>query len=195
MANFRAIHRVGSSLVRYLNSAFALAAPVTPPVQFQLVSSGELNEPGDRSNVVTLYLYRVTNDPFTRNLPAVNAASDDEVPLSLSLHYMLTVWSSSAQQEHLILGWVMRELYTHQALTPSDLLPDADWDPGEIIQLVPSEIATEDMMRIWDALEPGYRLSVSYTARVVRIDADAPADALPAVARRLTANANAERPA
>ena len=28
-------------------------------------------------------------------------------------------------------------------------------------------------MRIWDALEPPYHLSVSYIARVVRIDLDA----------------------
>jgi hypothetical protein len=38
-------------------------------------------------------------------------------------------------------------------------------------------------MRIWDALEPSYRLSVSYIARVVRIDGDA-SRGLPVVATR-----------
>ncbi|HPE04331.1 MAG TPA: Pvc16 family protein, partial [Thauera sp.] len=33
-----------------------------------------------------------------------------------------------------------------------------------------SELPTEDLMRIWDALSPSYRLSVSWVARLVRID-------------------------
>ncbi len=40
------------------------------------------------------------------------------------------------------------------------------------------------MMRIWDALDPAYRLSVPYVARVVRLDPDAFVDASPVVAAR-----------
>jgi hypothetical protein len=40
------------------------------------------------------------------------------------------------------------------------------------------------MMRIWDALDPGYRLSVSYIVRLVRIDPESSADAKPVVASR-----------
>jgi hypothetical protein len=179
--------------VRYLNSAFALATPFTPAFTFQLVSSGELNEDTERLNVVTLYLYRVTVDPFARNAPSPDA-SQGQVPLSLALHYMVTVWSNSAQNEQLVLGWVLRELYEHQVLTPSDLVPDADWEPTDVIQLVPSELSNEDTMRIWDALEPGYRLSVSYTARVVRIDPALVPDGRVVVARRFDAGKNVEPP-
>jgi hypothetical protein len=42
------------------------------------------------------------------------------------------------------------------------------------------------LMRIWDALEPSYRLSLSYSARVVRIDPDAVPGGLPVVARNFT---------
>jgi hypothetical protein len=39
-------------------------------------------------------------------------------------------------------------------------------------------------MRIWDAIAPFYRLSVSYIARVIRIDADESETGLPVVATR-----------
>jgi hypothetical protein len=98
---------------------------------------------------------------------------------------LLTIWADSAAAEQTILGWVIRELYTHEALSQSDLTPAAGWGPDDIIQVIPGEISNEDMMRIWDALEPKYHLSLSYVARVVRIDADTQLDGLPVVARRL----------
>jgi hypothetical protein len=39
-------------------------------------------------------------------------------------------------------------------------------------------------MRIWDALEPPYRLSVSYVARVIRVDTDPVPVGQPVVAAR-----------
>lgn len=40
------------------------------------------------------------------------------------------------------------------------------------------------MMRIWDALESKYRVSVSYVARAVRIDDESHSLGKPVVARR-----------
>ena len=55
-----------------------------------------------------------------------------------------------------------------------------------MIQLIPAELSTEDIMRIWDALEPSYRLSVSYIARVVRIDSTRVEQVRPVVATRFS---------
>lgn len=184
---------MGSSLVQYLNSAFSLSPPLATTIHFELASSGELNANTTRSNVVTLYLYRVTVDPHSRNAPSSDG-SETRVPLPLALHYLLSVWCDGAQDEQLVLGWVMRQLYEHQVLTPSDLMPDAAWHPSDVIQLVPSELTTEDMMRIWDALDPAYRLSVSYTARVVRLDPDSGTEHRPVVARRLSVDPENRRP-
>jgi hypothetical protein len=41
------------------------------------------------------------------------------------------------------------------------------------------------MMRVWDALDPAYRLSVAYLARVVRIDREPISAGRPVVATRL----------
>jgi hypothetical protein len=104
----------------------------------------------------------------------------------LDLHYLLTVWADSAAAEQTILGWVVRELYTHEALSQSDLTPAGGWAADDVIQVIPGEISNEDMMRIWDALDPPFHLSLSYIARVVRIDPDVVATDLPVVARRLS---------
>jgi hypothetical protein len=109
---------------------------------------------------------------------------EQQAPLGLDLHFLLTTWAGNAQDELLPLAWAMRQLYLHPILDASSLSPEAGWGSDEVIQIIPSELPTEDMMRIWDALEPPYRLSVSYIARLVRLDPDAIEQAAPVVATR-----------
>lgn len=185
MANHRAIISVGDSLVTYLQNAYPAQLRADFPCTFQLVSSNELNVSyQDFGTAVTLYLHRVAVDPYLRN--TVNTdPSKRVVPVSVDLHYLLTIWADTALAEQTILGWVIRELYTHEALSQSDLTPAGGWSPDDVIQVIPGEISNEDMMRIWDALEPPYHLSLSYIARVVRIDPAEIPDSTPVVARRL----------
>jgi hypothetical protein len=187
MANYKAIISVGDSLVTYLRNAYPEELRTRFPCNFQLVSSNELNRPSqDFGTAVTLFLHRVTMDPHLRNTTERTSKLGQRVPISLNLHYLITIWSDTALAEQSILGWVIRELYSHEALSPSDLTPDGDWAPDDIIQVIPGEISNEDMMRIWEALHPDYHLSLSYIARVVRIDPDLVPDALPVVARRMS---------
>jgi hypothetical protein len=185
VANHLAVVSVGDSLVTYLQNAYPQDLRVQFPCNFQLVSSNEINtQSHDFGTAVTLYLHRVTMDPHLRNSVVRTGLHRELVPLSLDLHYLLTIWADKALAEQTILGWVMRELYTHEALSQSDLTPAGSWKPDDIIQVVPGEISNEDMMRIWDALDPPYHLSLSYIARVVRIDPAAAITGLPVVARR-----------
>jgi hypothetical protein len=73
------------------------------------------------------------------------------------------------------------------------LSSDGDWDPTESIQLVLADLSLEDILRIWDALGPKYRLSIAYVARVVRIDRTA-IPASPVVATRFTLEQNGAMP-
>ncbi len=191
MTNPRAIHTVGASLVTFLEKAFeSEGAQVTgiSSCDFRLLSSGEiagLDEPtGLTLPTVSFYLFQVTVNEFLRNVRRVSGTSGPDVPLPLDLHYLLTVWSDNAEQEHVLLAWAMRELYVRPVLDGSLLHADANWFPGDVVQIVPADLKTEDMMRLWDALKPSYRLSVAYIARVVRIDPDAGAQARPVVAMR-----------
>ena len=104
---------------------------------------------------------------------------------ALDLHYLLTAWAATPLDEQITFAWALRQLHEHPVLDASSLSPEAGWARDEVIQIVPSELSTEDMMRIWDALDPSYRLSATYVARYVRLDPDAPEEFRPVVARRL----------
>jgi hypothetical protein len=82
------------------------------------------------------------------------------------------------------MAWVMSELNQHPVLDSAALSPEAQWRPDDQVHIVPVELSTEDLMRIWDALLPNYRLSISYIARVVRIDPVFRPESEPVVAAR-----------
>ena len=181
MANIAAIRSVGASLVAYLNNAYrdtAFPSGVTKPdCTFVLTSIGGVRSsqgPSSEAAVrVIILLYRASMNQHLRNAGRLTSTGANTVPLSVDLHYLVSFWAQSAENEQLVLAWTLRQLHHVPVLDSSILGRDAAWDPDEVIQLIPEEIPTEDLMRVWDTLEPDYRLSVSYIARVVRID---PAD-------------------
>ena len=187
MTNVQAIHSVGESLVTYLDNSYPDELRDDFPCKFRLVSSGEMADAQNEftNTTLTLYLYRVTMNEHLRGARRELGGDPTRsaVPLSLDLHYLLTVWCDNAPDEHIILAWAMRQLQQHPVLDHSSLSEEAEWGPGEHIQVIPAELSNEDIMRIWDALDPSYRLSVSYIARVVRIDGDA-SRTLPMLASR-----------
>lgn len=187
MANLLAIHSVANSIVTFLRNTYpqTIAGQPAPDCTFDVVSSGELA--GELSDAVrvTLYLYRVTINEHNRQARPPASPHARSLPLGLDLHFLLTAWAGNALSEHTMLAWAMRQLHLFPILDASFLSPEAGWGRDEVIQLIPAELSNEDMMRIWDALDPAFRLSVSYTARLVRLDPDSlEPDGLPVVARR-----------
>jgi hypothetical protein len=178
LANIAAIRSVGTSLVAYLNNAYRDApfpAGLTKPeCTFVLTSIGGVRSaqgPSSEAAVrVIILLYRTGMNQHLRNAGRMTATGATTVPLSVDLHYLVSFWAQSAENEQLVLAWTLRQLHDVPVLDSSILGRDAAWAADEIIQIIPEEIPTEEMMRIWDTLEPDYRLSVSYIARVVRID-------------------------
>jgi hypothetical protein len=187
MANLQAIHSVGHSLVTWLRNTYPAQAggQAMPDCSFDLVSSGEMATPEPDVTRLTLYLYRVTVNEHQRQLRPERMSPEQQAPLGIDLHFLLTAWANTAQDELLPLTWAIRQLYEHPILDTAALSREAGWAPDEVVQIIPSELSTEDMMRIWDALEPSYRLSVSYIARRVRLDPDVFTEAAPVVATRL----------
>jgi hypothetical protein len=133
---------------------------------------------------VTLYLYRLDVDKHTRNTPNPAHTGANARPLSLCLYYIFIIWAESPLLENTLAAWVMSRIHQHPILDPSNLTSSGGWDPSDQVSLVPVEMSNEDLMRLWDALKPSYRLSLPYMARVVRIDPDSYDDALPVVATR-----------
>jgi hypothetical protein len=192
MANVAAIRSVGVSLTDYLTRAYGATtfpANVTKPdCTFALKSIGSIRAADviltDASVQVLIFLYRASINHHLRNVGRAATPDMRPVPLSVDLHYLFTFWAGTSDNEQLALAWTMRQLHEMPMLDGSTLSREAAWTPDDLIQLIPEEISAEDMMRIWDTLEPRYRLSLSYIARVVRINPDEIRDERPVVATR-----------
>ncbi|MGA7981305.1 MAG: DUF4255 domain-containing protein [Chromatiaceae bacterium] len=177
MANLFAVHSVGSSIVTFLRNTYPqqIGGRNMPACTFELTSSGQLAGEIDETTRITLYLYRVTVNEHSRQSRRPAAPDDGFVPLGVDLHYLLTAWAGNPLDEQVTLAWSMRQLHQFPVLDASSLSPEADWGGDEVIQVIPAELSNEDIMRIWDALDPAYRISVSYVARLVRLDPDSEA--------------------
>lgn len=194
MSNVKSIHSVCNSIAQFLHNAYeAYPAPDGEagatmqdeyPCTFRVVSSGELVANANFGTSLTLYLYRVLVNEHVRNRPLTRGVHDAGSPLSVDLHVLLSVWADSAVAEQTICAWTMQQLHQHSIMDVSSLTQEGGWRNDDVVQIIPAELSNEDLMRIWDALAPDYRLSMSYIARVVRIDPEEADVGLPAVATR-----------
>ncbi len=185
MANIYSVHSVAGSIIQFLRNAYPAELQESYPCAFRVVSSGEMAEDSDDFDTsVTLYLYRTIINEHVRNAPSQHSSRDISVPLSLDLHLVMSIWANSAAAEHTICAWVMRQLHQHPIMDVSSLTEEGGWSANDVVHIIPAELSNEDLMRIWDAIAPYYRLSVSYIARVVRIDVEPSDTGLPVVATR-----------
>ena len=188
MADYTAVFAVGDSLVNFLTTSYQsmqAALNLPSPCTFKLVSSTEIatEDVHNLDQKVTLFLHRITSNEQFRSTTSLQDTTRRPV-LFLDLHYLVTYWGSEAQAEHKLLAWTMQQLQSYPILDKSILTTDAQWESTETVQLTPADLSLEDILRIWDALGPKYRLSVSYIARVVRIDGAPVPTGLPVVATR-----------
>lgn len=192
MAGLSAINAVGSSLVGHFRAAYPETLATTTPCDFRLVVGAEFDDLVEAPTTVSVLLYRVTANEHLRSGLAPGAPGDARPPLSVNLHYLVTVWAAGAEAEQLLAAWVLRELHARPLLDAPVLEPAGGFEPGDVVHLIPEELTTEDLMRIWDALTPAYRLSFCYVARVVRIDLEDQPSGLPVVAERRRVGVGAE---
>jgi hypothetical protein len=187
MANVLALHSVGNSIVTYLRNSYPqqVGGIAMPACSFELISCSQLASSADDATRITLLLYRVNVNEHARQTRAAARASDGPAPLPLDLHYMVTAWGATSLDEQLTFAWALRQLHEHPVLDASALSPEAGWARDEVIQIVPAELTTEDLMRVWDGFEASYRLSTTYVARMVRLDPDQSIESRRVVARQL----------
>lgn len=177
MADYQAVFAVGDALAKYLQNNYDPAV-VGFPCTFKLVSSAEIaNEDTTKlDKTISIYLHRITTDENFRYVTRLQDSPTEQPVLFLDLHYLFTYWDASAEgaeAEQKILTWTMQQLQSHPILDSSVLsLSSAapGWDLTESIQLMPADLSLQDILNIWEALGPTYRLSVSYVVRVVRVD-------------------------
>jgi hypothetical protein len=173
MANYQAVFAVGDALKTFLQNAYSLSG-ITLPCQFKLFASPDMTaEDTADDEQVSLYLHRITMNENFRAASVIKDNPLEQPVLFLDLHYLITYWGKSAQAEQTILTWTMQQLQAQSVLDASSLSlssANAAWDVTESVQLTAVDLTLEDILRIWESFGPKYRLSLSYIARVVRID-------------------------
>ena len=183
MAGFKSVGAVGKSIEALFNDAFVDAPPVDGyTTSALLVRSDDLERgahPARCSRRLSILLYRVDFNKTMRASWSSLGSVDGFSHLPLDLHFLLTAWADNAEHEHQIIGRALQAIETVGALSGPLLYPSGDWDVGEAVQLYLEDMATDDLMRTFDALRCDFRLSVPYIARVVVVsglDADPPVD-------------------
>jgi hypothetical protein len=151
---------------------------------------------------LNLFMYQATPNAALRNLALPsrdrNGQRISNAPLALDLHYLVTAYGISDLQTDVLLGYAMQLLHETPVLTRNairtalrppnapvsgSLLPAvyealraADLaEQYEEIKLVPAPMNSEEMSKLWSALQAHYRPTAAYTASVVLIEATRPA--------------------
>jgi len=158
---------------------------------------------------LNLFLYQVTPNAGWRN---VGLPSRDErgtrltnPPLALDLHYLLTAYGAAELHSEILLGYAMHLLHETPVLdrqairtalsggtVDSSILPPAFQalaaadlaDQVEQIKITPETLSTEEMSKLWSAIQGHYRPTAAYHLSVVLIESRrATRNALPVLTR------------
>ena len=187
-----------------LSSIGSFTVTALPPDR---ISAGQ-NEP----NQLNLFLYQVTPNLGWRNqgMPSRdgNGVRLTSAPLALDLHYLLTAYGSQDLNAEILLGYSMQLLHETPVLSRAQLrtvlgapslvngaispLPSIFGplsaidlaDQIELIKLSPVFLTTEELSKIWTAMQARYRPSMAYMASVVLIQAQNQGRVAPPVLKR-----------
>lgn len=182
MANSTSIAAVSLSLQELLNRYFVSLAAAEPDAfrvlpTARIVRTEDFAQVGSAAGAVirfpslTIFCYRVDINRTMRAPWSAVAHQDRTIHLPLDVHFLLTPFDSDHEAELRILGATMQCLELHPILSGPRLHPLGGWDARDAIQVVNEDLVTEDVLRTFDTLPTDFRLSVSYVARVTRIDA------------------------
>jgi len=151
------------------------------------------------SSRINLFMYHVSPNPGWRNvgLPSRSSSGDKVAnqPLALDLHYLLTAYGASEFHAEILLGYAMQLLHETPVLsrdairrtlaptspvTGSVLPPPLNAlvaselaDQVETIRLTPQTMSTEEVSKLWMAIQSHYRPTAVYQASVVLIESKA----------------------
>jgi Pvc16 N-terminal domain len=154
---------------------------------------------------LNLFLYHVTYNQGWREvgLPTrgPNGNPIGRAPLGIDLHYLLTAYSSGDYEAQMMLGIGMQALHEIPILFRKKIqdvfsAPTSDIDKAlatasldtqiELVKIVPQQIGSDELSKLWTAFQSKFRVSAGYVVSVVLIETHAPVTApLPVLTRNL----------
>lgn len=169
-----------------------------------------INTGNNETNLLNIFLYQVTPNLGWRNadLPSRDARGQriTNPPLALDLHYLVTAYGTQDMNAEILLGYAMQLLHETPLLTRQQLRTvlgtptpvDGITVPGifgtlsaedladqlELIKIAPNYLSSEELSKLWTAMQARYRPSMAYMVSVVLIQASGAAKAAPPVLQR-----------
>jgi Pvc16 N-terminal domain len=175
-----------------------------PPDRIDITPSAQVSQ-------LNVFLYHVSPNVAWRNARLPSRDSDgnriSNPPLALDLHYLITAYGVQELDSEILLGYAMQLLHETPILTRAairrSLAPPSIVGTGtdiparlrelatselaeqfEQIRIVPVQLNTEEMSKLWAAFGTKYRPTAAYQASVVLIESRQSArGALPVLSR------------
>lgn len=150
----------------------------------------------DTAPRLNLFLHQASPNGGWRNvdLPSRDSRGRHSAspPLALDLHYLLTAYGRQELHAEVLLGYGMQLLHEVPTLDRGEI--EARLPPSlqasqlgrqvELVKITPEAMSTEDVSRLWSALQAHYRPTAAYHVSVVLIEsAGAGRGALPVLSR------------
>jgi hypothetical protein len=151
---------------------------------------------GTEASQLNLFLHKVTPNVGWRNerLPARDSSGRvrlSDPPMALDLHYLLTAFTAADLHAEILLGYGMQLLHENPVLTRQAIrtalspAPDVGVslptalraldatglaDQIEQLRITPAPLDTEELSKLWTAIQAHYRPTTAYTVSVVLIE-------------------------
>lgn len=175
MSDYKVLAEVGQSLVNVLWQQIQadpdLVALISDPSLISLESPAEHQENSSDPTLLSVYLYRITENPYMKNRMPVEGTGGQvrKPPMSLDLYYLITPLLKAPRDQQIVLGKVLQVLYDRSTMEGTDLSGTLATS-GEVVRVVFNTVPLQEVSWVWQALETPYRLSVTYTVRVTLLD-------------------------
>jgi hypothetical protein len=176
VADYQAIADAGDALTRVLWQEIQPVQTVrdlfnNDPQNISLESPRALQDANNTSIRLSLYLYRIVEDPYVKNQPPLSDAGRRQrrPPLTLDLFYLVTPLVGLPREQQLVIGKVMQIFHDRAVLEGSDLSPTMA-AAGEELRIVLNPVTLDETAQVWQAIDMSYRLSVCYVVRVAIVE-------------------------
>lgn len=151
----------------------------------------------DEKSQINVFLFQVAPNIGWRNngLPSRSITGErlTNAPLALDLRYLITAYGKEEFHADALLGYAMQVLHENPVLTRAmvnatlkpSLPVGVTLPPGltmistsdlaeqlEVVKISPAYLGTEEMARLWSAMQAKYRPTAVYNLSVVLIDAN-----------------------
>jgi hypothetical protein len=211
MSNALSIAAVSAVLRDLLNNAIidhGISTTVGSPVSVTVLPPDRITTGDNEQPQLNIFLYHIASNPGWSNfgLPSRGSQGDrlTNAPLALDLYYLLSAYGKNDFDSEILLGYAMQMFHETPVIprdairialggvppVSSDLLPigplaAADLaEQIELIKITPQLMNTEEVWRLWSALQAHYRPTAAYRISVVLLEVGKPTKIAPPVSQR-----------